>query len=332
MTTGVLMVTLGGPRSLAEVPEFIKRFIGRDLPAPAMKAVIERYELIGGFSPLTGITTEQTQRLQALLGDEYLCRPAFRYSAPFIEEALAGMAAAGVARILFLLLSPFYASVTTGNYINLAQTYLGENTSSLPISFIHSWYREPLFIDSWVEKIRNESFDDGACYLFSAHSLPAKFSDEPYRRQIEETVATVAACAGLIHHALGWQSIPNNALEPWITPTVEEKIDELAAAGFTRLVQVPIGFTADHIETLYDIDVTHRQYAMARGLAFRRLSSLNAGETFIKALKSIVIKSTDRGRNDTLVCIAPPSEPDWRISRIRLSSRWFYLIEDWSNF
>ena len=39
-----------------------------------------------------------------------------------------------------------------------------------------------------------------------------------------------------------------------------------------------------------------------------------------------------RGRDDTLDCIAPPSEPDWRISRIRLSSRWFYLIEDWSNF
>jgi hypothetical protein len=36
----------------------------------------------------------------------------------------------------------------------------------------------------------------------------------------------------------------------------------------------------------------------------------------------------DRGRNDTLVCIAPPSEPDWRISRIRLSSRWSYLNED----
>gem|GEM_PF-2117044 len=39
----------------------------------------------------------------------------------------------------------------------------------------------------------------------------------------------------------------------------------------------------------------------------------------------------DRGRNNTLICIAPPSEPDWRFSRIRLSSRWFYLDEDWSN-
>ncbi|MDP2267541.1 MAG: ferrochelatase, partial [Deltaproteobacteria bacterium] len=216
--------------------------------------------------------------------------PAFRYSAPFIAEAMASMAAAGVARILFLLLSPFYASVTTGNYINTAQAYLEKSSSPIPVSFIHSWHREPLFIDSWVEKIKNESFDGGACYLFSAHSLPIKFAGEPYRQQIEEAVAAVIARAGITNHALGWQSIPNNALEPWITPTVEEKIDAIAAAGFTSIIQVPIGFTADHIETLYDIDITHRQYALAKGLSFRRLSSLNAGETFVRALQEIVTR------------------------------------------
>ena len=55
----VILVTLGGPRSLEEVPEFIKRFIGRELPPPALQAVIERYRLIGGFSPLCRITEEQ---------------------------------------------------------------------------------------------------------------------------------------------------------------------------------------------------------------------------------------------------------------------------------
>jgi ferrochelatase len=290
MTTGIIMVTLGGPRSLAEIPEFIKRFVGRDLPAPAMKAVIERYELIGGFSPLTSITGEQAQKLNAMLGNNYLCLPAFRYSRPFIEEVLESMTAAGVERILFLLLSPFYASITTGNYINTAQAYMEQNLSPIPISFVHSWYREPLFIDSWVEKIKNESFDAKACYLFSAHSLPVKFAGEPYQSQIEETVATVISRAGITNHALGWQSIPNNAKEPWITPTVEEKIDAIATDGFTSIVQVPIGFTADHIETLYDIDITHRQYALAKGLSFRRLSSLNAGDAFVKALKEIVTR------------------------------------------
>ncbi len=290
MKTGVIMITLGGPRSLDEIPEFIMRFIGREFPRPAMQAVIERYRLIGGFSPLTRITEDQAQRLGDMLGGEYICLPAFRHSKPFIEDAVDGMAASDAARILFLLLSPFYASVTTGNYIDAAKAYMEKTSLRLPTSFIHSWHKEPLFIESWVEKIHNESFDGQAFHLFSAHSLPMKYSSEPYRRQIEETVEMVADRAGIRNYALGWQSIPNNAPEPWMTPIVEEKIDEIASAGFRSIVQVPIGFTADHIETLYDIDITHRQCALEKGLAFRRISSLNAGDAFIRALKEIVTK------------------------------------------
>lgn len=290
MKTGVILATLGGPRSLEEIPEFIKRFLGRELPPPVMKGVIERYRLIGGFSPLPDITRQQAQRLGEILGDDYLCLPAFRHSRPFIEDAIEDMVKAEMDGIIFLILSPFYARVTTGDYINAAQAHMDKSSLSIPVEFIHSWYDEPLFLRSWEEKIKSEAFDEGAFYLFSAHSLPLKHSDGPYQRQIEETVERLAALAGIRNHALGWQSIPHNAAEPWITPTVEEQIDAAAAAGFRSLIQVPIGFTADHIETLYDIDITHRRYALAKGLSFRRVPSLNAGDTFIRALKEMVIK------------------------------------------
>jgi ferrochelatase len=290
MKTGVILVTLGGPRSREEIPEFINRFIGRELPPPAMNAVIGRYRQIGGFSPLVRITEEQAKALNESLGREYLCVPAFRHSQPFIEDVLESTAAAGPARIRVLLLSPFFTSVTTGNYIDVAKRHIEKKSFPMPVDFIHSWYNEPLFIESWVEAIRGDAFDEQAFYLFSAHSLPMKYSGEPYRRQIKETVALVASRAGIGNHALGWQSIPGNASEPWITPTVEEQIDVIAAADFTHLIQVPIGFTADHIETLYDIDITHRQYALGKGLSFRRIASLNAGAPFIKALKEIVTK------------------------------------------
>lgn len=80
MRTGVLLTTLGGPGRLEEIPEFIGRFLGRELPPPALKGIIERYRLIGGFSPLPGITLQQARRLGGILGADYLCRPAFRYS------------------------------------------------------------------------------------------------------------------------------------------------------------------------------------------------------------------------------------------------------------
>ncbi|MBW6486787.1 MAG: ferrochelatase [Syntrophobacterales bacterium] len=101
---------------------------------------------------------------------------------------------------------------------------------STPVDFIHSWYKEPLFIESWVKQILSDSFDERAFYLFSAHSLPLRYADEPYRRQIEETVERVAASAGIRNHALGWQSIPERQPEPWITPIVEDKIDFIATS------------------------------------------------------------------------------------------------------
>lgn len=290
MKTGVILVTLGGPTSPEEIPEFITRFIGRELPPPAMNGVIGRYRQIGGFSPLVRITGEQAAALNESLGGEYLCVPAFRYSPPFIEDVLESTAAAGPARILVLLLSPFYTSVTTGSYIDVAKRHIEKKSLPLPVTFIHSWYKEPLFIETWVEAVRGDAFDERAFYLFSAHSLPLRYSGEPYRRQIEETVSLVASRAGIGNQALGWQSIPGNAAETWITPTVEEQIDAVAAAGFKRLIQVPIGFTADHIETLYDIDIIHRKYAMTKGLLFRRVESLNAGAPFIGALQKIVLK------------------------------------------
>ena len=45
---------------------------------------------------------------------------------PFIPDALESMAAAGPARIMVLLLSPFFTSVTTGNYIDVAKDYLAK--------------------------------------------------------------------------------------------------------------------------------------------------------------------------------------------------------------
>lgn len=289
MKSAIILTTLGGPRNIEEIPEFIRNFLGRELPAPAMKAIIERYRLIGGGSPLPHITEEQARKLCLSLTDnDCLCLPAFRYCRPLIEESIDEAITAGSTGIKFLLLSPFYADVTTGNYIAAAKKHLAEKYPDVPATFIHSWHAEPLFIECWAEKIRFEAFDESALYLFSAHSLPASEAAEHYRLQIEDTVDRVAKCTGLKNYYLGWQSIPGAATEKWITPTVEERIDEAAALGFRNIVQIPLGFTADHIETLYDIDITHRTYALKKGFVFRRLSSLNEGDSFIKVLQHLV--------------------------------------------
>jgi ferrochelatase len=76
--------------------------------------------------------------------------------------------------------------------------------------------------------------------------------------------------------------------EPWIGPTVESQIDELAAAGERCALIAPVGFVADHVEILYDIDVVFREYGASKGVRVLRSASLNDSPLFVKTLALIV--------------------------------------------
>jgi ferrochelatase len=288
-TTGVLLVTLGGPRTRDEVPVFLKRFTGRDLPPPALRAVVERYDRIGGCSPLDTITERQAAALETLLDDGTVCRAAFRHSDPSIAMQLAALRELGVKRLVLLVTSPFFASVTTGNYLAHAKQVLAESGWGVEALFVHSWHAEPLFVAAWSERIAREALLADARWIFSAHSLPERLAAEPYRGQIEAACAAIASRLSLDRWTLGWQSVPGGAREPWLGPAVEEVLDGLARDDAARpVVQVPVGFTADHIETLYDIDVLHREHAAKLGLPWRRISSLNADPSFIRMLAQVL--------------------------------------------
>ena len=286
--TAVLLVNFGGPRSIDEVPQFMRSLTGRQLPPAAVQQAIDRYRLIGGSSPLPAMAEEHAKLLTAVMGEELTIRPAFGYSHPSIEERIDECRSEEVERILFLIMTPFYTSRTVGKYIATAEGYLRSLSYHPDVLFIHSWYKEPLFIECWTRKIKEEASFPDAFYLFSAHSLPEALADEPYKPQIEETVETLARELRLSHYGLGWQSVPANATEPWIGPTVEAVLDEVAGRQFRTVVQVPIGFVTDHMETLYDIDIVHKKYAAAKGLGHSRVACLNTDPLFIETLKRIL--------------------------------------------
>lgn len=290
--TAVLLVTFGGPCSVEDVPRFMRSLMGCEPSSAVTKQVGDRYSQIGGCSPLPAITEEQARLLEKATDRQFTVRAAFKYSPPSIEERINECFETQVERIVFFMMSPFYTSRTVGNYVATAEgcfKWLPYHPETL---FIHSWYNEPLFIKCWVEKIRSEAYyPDNAFYLFSAHSLPKTLLDEPYVSEIQQTVEAIAGELHLAHYGLGWQSVPRNAGEPWIEPMCEQVIDEVARKKITKLVQVPVGFTADHLETLYDIDIVHKKHAGVRGLTHYRISSLNTDPLFIAALKQILLRS-----------------------------------------
>jgi protoporphyrin/coproporphyrin ferrochelatase len=286
----VLLINFGGPRSETEIPSFLRRLMGRE-PSPAIRdSAINRYRAIGGLSPLPAATDRLSDLLASRLGSEITVRAAFMYSDPTIGDAIMECRARGSEKIVFVLLSPFYSRRVVGAYIRSAEDHLARSGAYNPVTiFVHSWCTEPLFVDWWVTKVRKavESVPS-AFVLFSAHNLPSGGSEDLYRSQIENTVRLVAERTGLTSYALAWQSTPPHSDEEFLAPSVEQVLDSLPKRGVSQVVQVPIGFIMDHLETSYDVDILHRQYAHSLGIDHQRVDCPNTDPLFVDLLWKLV--------------------------------------------
>jgi ferrochelatase len=294
--TAIILIALGGPRSLDEVGPFMAAFMGRPAPPPVVAAVVERYKLIGGRSPLPELVKAQADALQKELGSTFRAYEGFRYSNPTVADSFEKALTEGARRVIALSMSPFSTEVTTGAYKSACDGLGSGETCPL---FIPSWHDNPLFIDAWVEKVTAglatfpAATHGNIVVIFTSHSIPVRYiaAGDPYKKQIEEAVGLVAAKAGIREWRIAWQSKGARATEPWIEPEVEPTLDKLAQQGHKAVLEVPIGFTCDHMETLYDIDIVHRAHAKKLGIDFARAESLNTSPLFIKALADVVRKT-----------------------------------------
>ena len=240
MNTTVLLVNFGGPRTLDDVPAFLRNLRGGEVAPAVEQSTVARYRAIGGASPLPAITEEQARLLKKLVAGDLTIRVAFRYSHPLLEEQIEECHSSGTDRLVLFVMSPFCNEETTGNYIRTTEASLNRFSCKPQVVFIHSWYQEPLFIKSWADMIQAGKVED-AFYLFSAHSLPRSDQNISYRIQVEETVSLVSSQSGIAEdrYALGWQSVPHHIKNPWIGPSVEEIMDNLEPEACQRLRQSP---------------------------------------------------------------------------------------------
>ena len=290
----VLLLAHGAPDRLEDIPEFLLNVRGgRPLPEPVVKEITHRYSLIGGGSPLLSWTLAQAEQLA-----ETLAHPVYvgmRNWKPFIAEAVQKMRDEGVERAVALCLSPQNSRTSIGLYKKRLGEAVQKNAPQLQVDFIESWHNHPLLIQAFLEKlvvararVRAETGTD-APIIFTAHSVPEKTiaDGDPYADQARETARRVAEAMELASYRVAFQSQGMTA-EPWIGPSVESQIDELAAQSYRHVLLAPIGFVCDHVEILYDIDVLFRDYGKSRGVTVHRSDSLNDSPLFTKALTEII--------------------------------------------
>jgi ferrochelatase len=291
--TAIILIALGGPRSLDEVGPFMTAFMGRPAPPTVVSTIADRYKLIGGKSPLPEMVKIQAKALETELGGNYRVYEGFRYSKPTVAESFDRAIANGARRVIALSMSPFATEVTTGAYRSACEGLGSGETCPL---FIASWHNHPLFIQAWQEKVFQglkrfaTEQQEQTVVIFTSHSIPVRYitAGDPYQHQVEETVKLVVDRLGIRNWRIAWQSKGTRTTEPWIQPEVEPTLDRIAQQGYKAVLEVPIGFTCDHMETLYDIDIVHRAHAEKLGLNFERADSLNTSPLFIEALADIV--------------------------------------------
>jgi ferrochelatase len=260
-------------------------------PTPEQLADLRRrYDAIGGTSPLLARTREQAAGIQAALGDGYLVALGMKHAAPFVEDGVAALVAAGVSRIVGLVLAPHYSALSVGEYAKRAEATAAE--AGVDFTMVTSWHLAPGYLDLLARLVGDEVKRlavDPTEVVFTAHSLPTRILDmgDPYPDQLAETAVAVAERAGVERWSVGWQSAGRTP-EPWIGPDILAVLPALRDAGAAGVVVCAAGFVSDHLEVLYDLDVEARAAAEAIGLAFTRTPSPNADSGFCATLAEVV--------------------------------------------
>ena len=298
MTDAVLLMAYGSPDRLDQVEAYytdIRR--GSPPPPHLLEELLDRYRAIGGGSPLSRIVEEQRAALEADLATRGLpvrVYAGMRHIEPRIADIVKGMAADGVTRLVAIALAP-QASSNAAGYKRAVDTALADLGDAAPVvEYVTSWHDQPRFIEALAETTREAlaRFEDpsGVRVMFTAHSLPARVLAEgdPYPDQVADTAALVAARLGLADYDVAYQSAGRTG-EPWIGPDILAEIRRLAGAGVTELVIRPVGFVADHLEVLYDIDIEAQAVAAEVGIHLERARSMNDDPTFIAGLADLAV-------------------------------------------
>ena len=275
--TGVVVMAYGTPASPADIEPYYTHIRRGRAPTPEqLDDLRARYDAIGGASPLRAITERQVARLADALGDHYRVVLGMKHASPFIEDAVATLTE--VDAIVAVVLAPHYSRGSVGEYIERVT-----EVAKAPVRAIESWAD----LDEWLSfeaRAITDVVKPRSHVVFTAHSLPERvLAGDRYVDELDASAQEIAARAGIDNWSIGWQSA-SRTQEPWRGPDILDVIDALAADGVRHVVVCPQGFTADHLEVLYDIDVRGVQHARDRGVELVRTRMVNDDPVVLGAL------------------------------------------------
>src|ERR1700730_14335098 len=290
----VLLLSFGGPEGPEQVRPFLENVTrGRNVPPERLDDVAEHYLHFGGVSPINGINRALITELQTELD-----LPVYfgnRNWEPYVEEAVTAMRDNGIRRAAVFTTSAWSGYSSCTQYVeDIARARRAAGPGAPELVKLRPYLDHPLFVEMFAGAIpaAAETVPSDARLVFTAHSIPVaadqRCGPRLYSRQVAYAARLGAAAAGYTAYDLVWQSRSGPPQVPWLEPDVADHLTTLATAGTKAVIVCPIGFVADHIEVVWDLDHELRSQAEAAGMAFARVATPNADRRFARLAADLI--------------------------------------------
>ena len=305
----VLLISFGGPHGLADIRPFLANVLrGRPVPSARVEEVARHYELFGGVSPITELTRRQAVGLQQRLDRAGPSLPVYvgmRNWHPFLADTLREMAHAGVRRAVGFILAAHRSFSSCEQYRrNVAAArheIRAEGVKDIDVTYVGDWHTHDGFIGACAARVATalqtlpETLRDRARVVFTAHSIPLTMADNsPYHEQLLESARLVALHLGVVDWTLVFQSRSGRPQDPWLEPDICDYLRAEGRGGLEAVVICPLGFVADHLEVLYDLDHEAAGVCDEFGITMRRAAAVNDDPQFLDLMADVVRATVDR--------------------------------------
>jgi protoporphyrin/coproporphyrin ferrochelatase len=293
----LLLLSFGGPEGPEQVRPFLENVTrGRNVPPERLDEVAEHYLHFGGASPINRINRALIAQLQAA---QHL--PVYfgnRNWEPYIEDTVATMRDNGVRRAAVFTTSAWSGYSSCTQYVeDIARARQAAGPDAPELVKLRTYFDHPLFVEMFADAVTAAAgtVPGGARLVFTAHSVPVaadrRCGPNLYSSQVRYAATLVAAAAGYSDYDVVWQSRSGPSQVPWLEPDVA---DHLKGLPVDAVIVCPIGFVADHIEVVWDLDHELRSQVEAAGMAFARAATPNADRRFAR----LAIDLIDELRHD----------------------------------
>ena len=316
----LLLVSFGGPEHPDDVVPFMQNVTrGRGIPKERLEEVSRHYwDVFGGVSPINAQARALKSALEAELAERGPDLPVYwgnRNWHPFLADTLRTMRDDGVRHALAVVTSAYPSYSGCRQYREDWWRARREAGDGAPlVSKLRHYYAEDGFLDPVARSVQAElghlgpvargvrrelaQLGPDARIVFCAHSVPVSTAaasgpdGHGYERALRLACEQVVARLDRAHEwDLVWQSRSGPPSVPWLEPDVGDHLEALHRDGVREVVMVPIGFTSDHVEVLYDLDVqAQERVAGLPGMVARRSPTVGTDAQFVAMLRDLVVE------------------------------------------